>query len=263
MFSKVLRFLMLSCVTVLPGVCGCAGGGPMSKGAPWTIRCLELQGPNRLAQIERIAETLKRSEGIRAGEVFVTDESDGFARLYYGTYHRRRDRKSGKRPIPTRMRRDIDILRDFGDESGRRYFLRAMPVRKPMPDVGNPAWNLATVSAAYSLQVAVFEPTEDFWRQKQAAAEFCAFLRRKGHEAYYFHASASSMVTVGAFGPQAVITTADGRVHYSAEVRALQQDALLKHNLVNTSVVRVISPEGQRIPVPSRLVEIPQAAESP
>ena len=75
-------------------------------------------------------------------------------------------------------------------------------------------------------------------------ADFCAFLRRKGHEAYYFHASASSMVTVGAFGPQAVITTADGRVHYSAEVRALQQDVLLKHNLVNGRVFRVINDEG-------------------
>ena len=263
MFFKASRFLIFSCVTVLPGVCGCAGRGPMSKGAPWTIRCLELQGPNRLEQIERIGETLKRTGGIRAGEVFVTDESDGFARLYYGTYHRRRDRKSGKRPIPKGMRRDIDMLRDLGDEAGRRYFVRAMPVRRPMPDVGKPAWDLVTVSAAYSLQVAVFEPTDDFWHHKQAAADFCSFLRGKGHQAYYFHASASSMVTVGAFGPEAVITTADGRVHYSAEVRALQQDALLKHNLVNTSVVRVITPGGQRIPVPSRLVEIPHAAESP
>ena len=49
--------------------------------------------------------------------------------------------------------------------------MHVLPVRMPTPDVGNPQWDLAHVPAKYSLQVAVFEPTDDFAEFKQAAVE--------------------------------------------------------------------------------------------
>ncbi len=229
------------------------------RGAPWTILGLELQGPYRVQQVEQLADTLKRTPEIRAADVWVMDGSDGFARLYYGKYFRRTDPETGRRTMSAQLRKDLDLLKQLGDTTGRAYFLQAMPVRMPTPDVGDPEWSLAHVNATYSLQVAVFEPTDDFWDHKRAAVEFCRILRKKGYEAYYYHGSASSMVTVGAFGPDAVIVESPMRTLYSAEVRALQRNELLKYNLWNGSKYSVRNNKREKVPVPSRLVEIPRS----
>lgn len=232
-----------------------------SKGAPWTIRCLELQGPQRKEQMEQFAETLKRTPGIRAKEVFVRDDPDGFARLYYGTYYRKTDAKSGKRSTPAQWTEDLKLIKQLGGGPGQYYFLRALTVRIPMPDVGRPEWNLVKAAGDYSLQVGVFEPNDDFWEYKQAAAEFCALLRAKGFEAYYYHTEASSMVTVGLFGASAVVDKGHGIGEYGREVLELQQrDDLLKYNRVNGGICRARSDKGEMVPVPSRLVHVPRPA---
>lgn len=239
-------------------VAGASCGGCASKGAPWTIRCLELQGPNHVQRMEQIAETLKRTPGIRPGDIRYTDDPDGFSRLYYGTYRRRTDPETGKRNIPKRAGDDLVLLKQLGVDSGKRFFVQAMLVPMPTADVGDPRWALKDAEGVYSLQVAVFEPTDDFWECKKAAAEYCAMLRKKGYEAYYHHAPASSMVTVGSFGPEAVIEQPRGLPRYSAKVMALQREELLKYNLVNYGIMRVKTESGERVPVPSRLVKIPR-----
>jgi hypothetical protein len=233
------------------------------KGTPWTILCLELSGPDRAARIEQFAQTLRNTPGIRSGEVFVGEESTGVARLYYGKYWRQTDRKTGKRTTPQALAQDIEVIKQLGDESGRRYFLQALIVRYPTPHAGNPEWDLAKVDAHYSLQVAVFEPTNDFLEYKQAAGDYCAWLRKKGYEAYYHHSDAASVVTVGRFGAGAVIRLPNGLTSYSAEVVALQGDELLKYNLLNGGIYYVRHDKGGRTAVPSRLVEVPgRAAEN-
>ncbi len=251
--------MMCACAT---GRTGGSGSLFAAKGAPWTIQCLELRGPYGLRQVQQVAETLKNTSGIRPADVFVRDESDGSARLYYGTYLRRADRRTGKLALPGKMRKDLDLIRQFGDDSGKRYFAYAMPVRMPTPDVGNRDWALEDVPAKYSLQVAVFEPAGDFWQYKEAAVQYCDLLRKKGYEAYYHHGKACSVVTVGAFGPDAVIVRPDGRTHYSSDVLALQGDELFRHNLVNGAIHRVRNEDGGSAAVPSRLVEIPRSPES-
>jgi len=124
---------------------------------------------------------------------------------------------------------------------------------------------LSTVQAKYSLQVAVFEPTGEFANYKQAAADHCAALRERGYEAYYHHGQASSVVTVGTFGPNAVKNVSNGRVWrtvYSNEVTALQRDELLKYNLLNGHIYRVRDKDGTMVPMTSRLVEIPHEGEA-
>lgn len=240
----------------LLGATGCASTTP--RGSMWTIQCLEFEGPHRVAQGEAVAETLRRTPGVRANEVFLHEGSGEITRLYYGAYRRPVDPKTGKRTHPEKLRRDLELLRQLGDDAGRRYFLRAIPVRMPMPDVGNPEWNLANVTGAYSLQVAVFEPTDDFGEYKRAGADLCEFLRSKGYEAYYFHANVSSMVTVGVFDQDAVIVNSMGRTTYSPEVQALQRDELLKYNYINGGIMRVKNDDGVLVPVPSALVRIPE-----
>jgi len=212
--------------------------------------------------IEQFAETLRRTPGVRSDEVFVRDEPDGFARLYYGTHYRRTDPKTRKLTTPPKLREDMDFIRQLGGTAGERYFLRAMIVRMPTPNVGNPEWDLSGATGKYSLQVAAFEPTDNFGEYKQAAAEYCKLLRDKGYEAYYYHAQASSVVTVGVFGPDAVVTDPAGRTYYNEQVRGLQRDDLLKYNLLNGRIYKARDDQGQSVPVSSRLVEIPQRPAS-
>ena len=252
---NVHRFIIRCAVCMcLLSQMGCA-----SLRAPWTIRCLELSGPNRSLLMSQFVETLKRTPGIRSKDVFVVDSSEGFTRLYYGTYYRKTNPRTGRRSMSTRLRADLDLIKQLGDESKRRYFLQAIPVRMPTPDVGKPEWDLRRAHATYSLQVAFFEPNDDFWQHKKAAAEYCRLLRERGYEAYYYQTDASSIVTVGAFGPEAVETRADGRTYYSNRVLALQRDKLLQHNLLNGRVYRVTNDQGEHIAMPSRLVHTPQA----
>lgn len=254
------------CGAAIPGWVGCApvvfvllsGCATSGGGAPWTILCMERTGPDRIRYVDEVAATLKRTPGVRAGDVFSQNGSDGVARLYYGTFNRSMNAKTGRYHTSRRLRGDLDLIKQLGTKGGRPIFLGARSVRVPQPDVGNPEWILRYVDARYSLQVAVFEPRDSFWEYKQAAAEYCAYLRGRGHEAYYHHSEASSVVTVGAFGPSAVITRADGRTYYSAEVQALQSVELLKHNLLNGAIYSARNDLGRKVRVPSRLVEIPR-----
>jgi len=225
--------------------------------APWTILCVETSDPDGKQRVRDIAAILQRTPGVRADAILLREDRDGSARLYYGTYARRSDPRTGKRPIPAAMRRDLDMLREFGTDDGRRFFVQAIPVRLPPPDVGPRERDLRNVHAVYSLQVGIFEPTDDFAEYKQAAVEFCDLLREQGFEAYYYHTPVSSTVTVGAFGTEAATRRPDGRNDYSATVRALQENELLRYNLVNGGVMRVKDPQGGLHPVPSQLVEIP------
>lgn len=231
--------------------------------------CMEMQGPQRKELVEQIAETLKRTAGIRAAEVFVRDEADGFARLYYGTYYRKTDPKTGARTTPKRLTDDLALIKQLGSGPGQYFFLRALTVRTPTDDAGNPDWALARASGIYTLQVAVFEPTDEFWEYKKAAAEYCTMLREKGFEAYYHHTSAASMVTVGAFGEEALIPQSEGAPRYAPHVVTLQEsDDLMKYNLLNGAryrgqVYTSTAEKGERVPVPSRLVLIPRPAEFP
>ena len=276
--SLCRRLLCAGFAVGLVILCGCAAGPSghtgssrsglgrlfRPKGAPWTILCLELQGPRRMQRIDQISETLKRTPGVRARDVFVMDHDDGFVRLYYGTYYRRTDRKTGKRSMPKRLVEEMKLIKQLGTGPGEYYFIGAMLVRVPTPDVGKAEWALSNADGTYTVQVAAFEPTDDFLDHKQAAAAYCELLREEGYEAYYHHASACSVVTVGLFGPEAVKTTevSEGgaktvRKHYSSEVQELLRDELLKFHLTNGAIHRVRMGNGKSVPVRSRLVEMP------
>jgi len=166
------------------------------KGTPWTILCMERQGPGRQETIRRFAETLKRTPGIREEDVIIWDEPEhDVTRLYYGTYYRKTNPRTGSTDIPWGLRRDLRLIKDLGTPDGKPVFLLARKVRVPQRDVGKPEWELSrNASGKYSLQVAVFEPSDEFWEFKKAAAEYCELLRDKGYEAYYYHGDGASMV---------------------------------------------------------------------
>lgn len=269
----------LSCLLLMVSVCamGCAGSDRQSirsgqiphrswfgtKGTPWTILCVEIRGPARATHIDQLADSLKRSPGVVAKDVYTQHDEDGYSRLYYGVYKRRTVDVRGKLTLPKKLIRDLDVIKFLGTPDGKRYFLAARMVRLPIPNAGNPAWALSNAKGMYTLQVAVFEPTDDHWDYKTPASELCAFLRKQGHEAYYHHSDSSSAVTVGAFGSEALIQQPRGLPKYSAAVRQLQaSDELFKYNHLNGAIYRARSDKGTMIPVYSRLVKIPQREDA-
>lgn len=271
--KKSLTTLLIAAVLLnLPNV---ASAKPKSrkpgKGPQWTILALELQGPSGGRNIQRFAETLKNTPGIYADEVFVRESPD-VARLYYGVYGWPEEKKGGRTPMPEQMRSDLALLKQLGDPTGGKYFLRALPVRMPTPDVGNPDWALSNARGLYTLQVGVFEPAGDFTEYKEAAAEFCKLLREKGYEAWYHHTDAASMVTVGAFGKEAIVEPTAGAKRsspgsvaipvYHPRIIEMQKQELLQYNLLNGGIQYVLKPDGSRVPVLSRLVEIPQTKKN-
>ncbi len=261
--TAVLTFFV---ILASVGLTGCASsgavGGGAGRGARWTIQCLETSNPAVASRLEQIAEALKTTPGIKKDRVFVMHRRNGRSGLYYGRYVRPLDRKTKRRSPSAKMRADLVFLRELVDDSQRRLFFRAIPIRMPQPDVGDPAWSLDGAEGLYTLHVAMFQPTDEFSEYKQAAWAYCKLLRDRGYEAYYHHTEASSSVTVGSYGTEALATGLDGRTYYSAPIQALQQDELLQYNLVNGAIVRVReAQEGKLIAVPSRLVEIPRRSD--
>lgn len=237
---------------------GCSTGGAARSTEPWTILCLELHEPAQASQIDELATVLRRTPGVRQHDVYTVHRDDGSAGLYYGGYRRKVDPTTQKTSFPPQMRKDLGFLRELGDGANRRIFFQALPVRTPVPDVGFQDWKLENARGLYSLQVARFEPRDDFMEFKQAAAEYCRILRDLGFEAYFHHSDSGSAVTVGSFGADAIRQNDDGKTIYAPHVTALQQKEHLQHNLVNGAIVRVRDHSGVFYAVPSTLVEIPR-----
>lgn len=252
LMSTLLRSRVMTGLILLPmsGVTGCR------TGEPWTIECFGFQGRDHHQTAESIAAVLGQAAGIDKRKVHV-GHGPGKSTIYYGTYHRNIDRMKGTREIPDDLRRDLDLVRELVDDRGRRLFIGARMVRKPLPDVGSAEWNLQNVDGVYSLQVAAFEPIPQRRNYKQAAVNHARRLRLRGYHAYYHHdtARALSVVTVGIFGEDAVIKR-DGRTTYSDEVRELQRKENFRYNLTNGAVWHAII-DGARAPVRSLLVRIP------
>ena len=89
------------------------------RGEPWTIKCLELSGPDHQTHATAIADVLRGTDGIDPEKVRVRHADDG-SRVYYGRYLRRIDRLRGIRDIPEALRRDLEMIKELYDDRGRR-----------------------------------------------------------------------------------------------------------------------------------------------
>lgn len=237
-----------------PAPASASSGSVRAGGVPWTIQVIEMEGPYAARHCERMADTLRSVPGLDRKAVWVAHEPDGFSRVYYGSYPTRLVEATGKRFFPAQMDKDFNLIRQLRFDDGASYFALARRVRKPVPDTGRPEWSLTRLDKPYTLQVAVFE-ADVVENYKQAAADYCAALRQHGYEAYYYHASVSSMVTVGGFGRDDV-RLESGKLLYGPRILELQRDEALAFNYVNGEKVNVVT-DGKRVGVPSQLVLVP------
>lgn len=208
---------------LLPLLAGCettgAGGlsplrpGPAEDEDAWAIRCLTLQGPNRIQLAENYAKSLKQVKGLKADLVRVFHEDEETS-VYYGRYLRRYDAKSEQERFAPDPRPDLDFIRTLSMEiadpaAGRRTvwpFQLATLSTLPGGRGAHPEWLLEKAPGYYSLQIAVFYNTGEMRQRKFAAEEYCKLLREQGEEAYYDHGPVNSIVSVGAFPKEAIQT---------------------------------------------------------
>ena len=181
-----------------------------------------------------------------------------------------------RRASSRELNNDLEMLHELIDDEERRFFITARRVVAPSQHgVTSSEWDLRDANATYTLQVGVYYNDANLQRRKAAAVAKCDALRAKGLEAYYYHADTCSMVTVGAFGPEAVLDNR-GQVrfvgrgnrqtqvahHYGPEVVSLQKRDVCKYNRTNDNIEYNIEANGKRVPVWSMLVHVPEDGDS-
>lgn len=234
-------------------------GGAADGAASWQIVLAAFGG----ADGQRLAE-IAVAEAHQIGLTSAYAEPRGKAWVVaYGRY------ESG---ASTRAQEDLKRLKGL-EINGRLPFAGAVLAPPPVEAIAGsvPDHDLATVrvrygrSAYYTLQVGIYrrmddrDPTpQDLADFRKAAEAAVIQLRREGQEAFYYHTSRSSTVTVGIFSekdydtsrkrPDGSVTTGPARESF----RLREAKEKNPHNLVNGQAVKV-----RGAIQPSLLVPIP------
>ena len=270
--SSVRLPAVLLAIALAPALAlwGCESGGgggsrPIFQGIArrqtevWTILCTELTGPFHRENCLAFADSLRATPDIHPGDVRCEhDTIKESSRLYYSKYRRKRHPKTNKLDTPKRLRNDMFLIFNRADDRNRQMFGAARAVRYIQPvGLALRQWALTNAPGSYSLQIAVFRPEGEFTESRTLAGQFVAELRGEGHEAYFHHGEAMSIVTIGSFDESAVITREDGTIRLSEEVLRLQTgDPRFKYNYENGRVITK-KLDDKKYGSPSFLVRIP------
>lgn len=168
-----------------------AAGCPQAAEGRFTILLTTTSGPNHIHDAGRLKKSLSRSgwEG-----VYVITKAD-YSEIFWGKYKTLKD-----------TREHLRKARRHKNRLGHRPFDKAMPSPIPGKDIGPPKWNLRNARGVYTVVMAVYFdiPQEDYFGRKQSAIELCRKYRDMGYEAYFYHGSVRSHVTIGTFDESAV-----------------------------------------------------------
>lgn len=276
----------IACAPILL-LSGCQGLNAAPGASPqgediWAIRCITIDGPNRLRAAQNYADALRKVKGLRPEQVQVVDEA-GQSSLFYGRYRRTYDAVRQRESYQPDPRKDLELIRQLSFPAedaggGARYLwpfhlatLETLPTAR-----GELArWELTNAAGYYSLQVAVFYDVDEFRGRRLACEQYCKLLREQGEEAYFLHGPAMSIVCVGSFPKQAIQSYQEtdpftGRIKVSQKIvdpKMLDLQRKYPHNLHNGRIFYEIihDPQtGQKIRDPhvSFPVEIPHPDRS-
>lgn len=231
-------------------------GGARAIGG-WSIVLARVSsgGMDRAGEMLRAAQDAARLDG-----AYIDQRPDGLV-IAYGDYLAN-DEKA---------QRDLERVRKI-EIGGSRPYAGAIIVPPSSEELrgSNPAYDLRTVKrrygkqAVYTLQIGVYgradyqaPSAEDLASFRRAAEEAVRDLRANGETAFYYHAPARSMVTVGVFGEKDFDSTTLPP-YQSLKLKAAREK--FPHNLLNgagiNETVRMESGKVTRLQS-SQLVAIP------
>lgn len=169
-------------------------GGTACGDEEWTIVLMSFWGPNHIEESERFLHNTEARTGWKNLRVI---HQEGNSELQWGKYC----------TVPE-AGADLKRARAFkAPGSGELLYGKAMVIPLPGARVGPAEWDLAeTKTGDLSVQVAVFfdVPEKNYTGRKHLAVEYCRQLRSEGYEAYFFHSTARSAVSIGLFPAKAV-----------------------------------------------------------
>ena len=179
---------------VLLVLSGCAPppGADLTLKEGYTIRLQTATGPQHVPRIKNLKKLLEEKTDWK--HLFIVHQS-GRSELFWGKYR-------------TPEAAEPNLKRAHGSLADRKRgpFPLAMLTSLPGEEIGPPKWNLLNAPGAYSVQVATYYdmPEKGYVGRKESAVEMCRQLRKRGHEAYYYHARVRSHVMIGTFDESAV-----------------------------------------------------------
>jgi len=186
-----------------------APGGTNRGGDEFSILLASFSGPDHRNQVRQYKTFCERMTGW--SDLWVRDEEEG-SELLWGQYG-----------SPEEARSNLKRAKEFRSNAGQPIFAGAVVVPIAGESIGPPEWDLAGADGTYSVMVAVFynvpEANPPYIGRKKFAVQYCRQLRGRGEEAFYYHGTVRSAVTVGLFGPSAVERVRDG-----AKVRLVARD---------------------------------------
>jgi len=212
-------------------------------------------GPTHRQQAQAYLSAVRRQTGWP--ELYV-ETDDRTSRVFRGEY-----------PTYIAAEDDLRRVKAFRDAAGRPLFRGAiiMPL-KPRP-YGPPEWDLRNCAGPYSVLVAVFynvpEANPPYMGREKFAVDYCRQLRARGEEAFYYHGTTRSIVTVGSFQESALAKIQkDGQELY--EIRDPQIQQIIdryKYLAVNgrqefTKVLNRSTGRYDRIPQKPRVISVPR-----
>jgi len=262
-------------------ICAVAAARAGNDEDTWAIRCLTVEGQNRVKRADNAAEHLRHVKGLKPKLVRVIHDRTASV-VYYGEYELHYSAFRKKEYYKPDPQKDLDLIRSLSMEVndpafGRRTVwpfslatLETLPIKSDVP----PEWQLRNARGYYSLQVAVFYNTDGMRQRKTAAEQYCKLLREQGEEAYFDHGAVHSSVTIGTFPREAIqaferTDPMTGRVQVTQRIVDEKMLALQKkypYNLHNGRKFYEIvhdkkTGEKQRIPHTSFPVIIPSSQD--
>lgn len=250
---------------------------------PYTIWCIDYDGPEHRRLVENLAKLLGAAMDPAKAKVVHDDEAQ-VSTLYYGEYC---PSTRGEQLFPpgSPARKDLATIQLLAtQEEYARYpfgFARLQPAPLESKDDGPPEWNIANArkklsvpdgAIVYTLAICVYYDTPE---RRKAAVDAVRALREKDHvDAYYFHYPSKSLVMVGLF----VVKEQDlsrSRGGAAANQQAFNDPKIREyiskypHWLENGELRRRMykTADGAEVPVqgdelaPSRIMEVPSGVE--
>jgi hypothetical protein len=235
---------------ILAGMLG--GCTPSTSDDVYSIRLIVITSPDHVQWAQTFKEHTERETGWMGLYVLVKGD---FSELYWGKY-------------PSREAAEGDLRRakSFRTRVGIQAFPAADIVPIPGTDIGPPEMNLANAKGVYTVLIATFH---DVPERRRFAVDNCKDLRQKGEEAYYYHTSTQSIVTIGSFDASAVKEVRHGaatttEVDNEGIRQILKRHPLLAENGYSVKVVvaDILSHRAVKVDKHSYVIRIPRDTDS-